>query len=101
MQRLFIGRFESIHPRLHKALNRSRNAVQITVPTAPQELLQKQRVPFGSLDAGEGKRLADIAVLAREGERVLLAEGSEVDCNQRRGACPAAPRRVELVSFRA
>ena len=84
-----------IDPRQHQALDRAGKGRRGGFLGDAQQLLQKQRVAFGALDAGHGQPGHRLEGASCQRDRFLPAQRPEVDGQQ--GAAPGAPRHASSI----
>ena len=94
-----VAALEPIHAGLHEALDRIRHLVFTDLLRIAQQLVEKQRVTSGALDARQGKAAGGVEVFRRHHHCLGPAQGREIDRSQRTATQRAAPRLIDWISF--
>ena len=98
LQSLLIGDRQPIDTRQDQALNRGRQLRLLALGGVVQELFQEQRVAAGPFDAGLGQGAVRVGIGAGQRDRLLLAQGCQVDGDQGPALGGAAPDLVERIA---
>src|SRR5262249_30826661 len=99
LKRVMVGSIEAVHACQNKALNRRRDGICGTFLRIAQQLLQEQRVAACTLDAGSRDALGRIHEAAREIERLLAAQRTEINRREWSAATTSAPRSIDRIAF--
>ena len=101
LKRPSVQRIQQVDARLDKRLHRARHARLRIFLRMAQELLEEERIASGAIHQPLGERLVGKGGRARQRHRVLAAQRSQIDGDQRGAVGLAAPARVDEVSLRA
>jgi len=99
LRRLLVGRVEPVDAGLHQALDRTGDGSSLALIGVTKELVEKQRVAGGTLDAAFGERGVGRDQRLGEGTRVLGRQGTEIDRHERGAGRLGPPCLVQRIAF--
>ena len=100
LDRRLVDRREAVEPGQHERLDRARQRVAHRLARCPQQLLEKQRIAAGALDATRRQRRVGAAEVRRQPPGVGVAERAEVERQRGHARGVAAARGVERLGLR-